>query len=97
MSLSFYSFYSLEYLGLGDGDLRRRNRKLEKKDKTPKKEKEKDVDTQTISLCVDSCCNAVGVCESVTSPESLALASDCTLTSCKKVADTTSTAASIFD
>ena len=89
----FISFI-LEYLGKGEGE--RRTRKLVRKEpKKPKKEKEKDEDTQTISLCVDSCCNVAGACERLTSAESLP--SDCTLTSCKKVAVTETTAASIFE
>ena len=94
MSLSFCILSILENLGKGEGDQSRRTaRRLQKK---PKKEKEKD---KTISLCVDSCCNTAGSCDGITSVENLPL--DCTLKSCKKVADTTSTAASsaayIFD
>ena len=92
MSLSFCILSILENLGKGEGDQSRRTaRRLQKK---PKKEKDK-----TISLCVDSCCNTAGSCDGITSVENLPL--DCTLKSCKKVADTTSTAASsaayIFD
>ena len=93
----------LDYLGVGDGDLRRTRRKLPKKDKEDgdkgggnngggKKNQEVPANA-TISLCVDSCCNAASLCESVTSAEGL-LASNCTLTSCTIVADTTNTMAS---
>ena len=82
---------------MGDGDLRRTRRKLPKKDKEDNKgggKKNQEVPANaTISLCVDSCCNAADSCESITSAEGL-LASNCTLTSCTIVADTTNTAAS---
>ena len=87
----------LDYLGVGDGDLRRTRRKLPKKDKGDgdkgggKKNQEVPANA-TISLCVDSCCNAAGLCEVVTSAEDLD--GNCTLTSCTIVADTTSTTAS---
>ena len=88
----------LDYLG-GDGDLRRTRRKLPKKDKGDgdkgggnkgggKKNQEVPANA-TISLCVDSCCNAAGLCESITSAEDLD--GNCTLTSCTIVADTTTT------
>ena len=78
MSLSFCILSILENLGKGEGDQSRRTaRRLQKK---PKKEKEKDLDT--ISLCVDSCCNTAGSCDGITSVENLPL--DCTLKSCKK-------------
>ena len=95
---------------MGDGDLRRTRRKLPKKDKGDgdkgggnkgggKKNQEVPANA-TISLCVDSCCNAAESCESVTSAEGL-LASNCTLSSCTIVADTTTASAtadaSIFD
>ena len=88
---------------MGDGDLRRTRRKLPKKDKGDgdkgggnkggggKKNQEVPANA-TISLCVDSCCNAAELCESVTSAEDLD--GNCTLTSCTIVADTTNTAAS---
>ena len=83
----------LDYLGVGDGDLRRTRRKLPKKDKEDNKgggKKNQEVPANaTISLCVDSCCNAADSCESITSAEDLD--GNCTLTSCTIVADTTTT------